>query len=92
MNQPEKMSNPLADPRLLTKNKPGNWLSDDTGTQVKNPQMIKETSAVDLFTMMLNGKLKLFDKEVKAQLTSGVIYIPKRYVGRKVILIMENEK
>lgn len=31
------------------------------------------------------------NKEVKAQKKSGVIYLPMKYIGKKVIILIENE-
>ncbi len=45
---------------------------------------------INLIVEILNGKLSIESKEVKAQKKSGVIYIPKRYVNKRVILIMES--
>jgi putative transposon-encoded protein len=31
-------------------------------------------------------------KEIKSQKKSGVIYVPIRYIGKKVIIIIKNDK
>ena len=41
---------------------------------------------------VLKGECHLILKEVKAQKFSGVIYIPKRYIGKKVMVIIKNEE
>ena len=45
----------------------------------------------DILEECLKGKFRIFDKEVKAQKLSGVIYIPKKYINRRVIIILAAE-
>lgn len=46
---------------------------------------------VDVLRGILRGFFSIETKEVKAQKASGVIYVPKKFIGKKVILILENE-
>jgi len=50
------------------------------------------TSIEGMFSAMLDGKFELILKEVKKQKKSGVIYIPMKYIGKKIILIVKNEE
>lgn len=41
--------------------------------------------------MQFEGDFEIETKEVKAQKKSGVIYLPMKYIGKKVIILIENE-
>lgn len=41
--------------------------------------------------IQFDGDLKIETKEVRAQKKSGVIYLPMKYIGKKVTIIIENE-
>ncbi len=40
---------------------------------------------------LLNGDFGIEVKEVRRQEKSGVIYVPKSYIGKKVVLVFKNE-
>ena len=40
---------------------------------------------------MFKGELELVSKEVKAQKKSGVIYVPMKYIGKNILIIIKNE-
>ena len=42
-----------------------------------------------VFNAVLEGRINIQTKEVKAQKKSGVIYVPMKYIGRRVILIFK---
>lgn len=40
---------------------------------------------------LLQGEIIVDRKLIKAQKTSGVIYVPKKFVGKEVLIIIQNE-
>jgi hypothetical protein len=44
----------------------------------------------ELLKMLDDGKISFIVKEIKAQKKSGVIYVPMKSIGKKVILIFLN--
>jgi putative transposon-encoded protein len=40
---------------------------------------------------LLQGDIKIDRKIIKAQKTSGVIYLPKKFVGKEALVIIQNE-
>ena len=54
-------------------------------------RMIKENSSLDvvkLISLIIEGKISFFSKEVKVMKSSGAIYVPKKYEGRKALVIL----
>ena len=41
--------------------------------------------------LLKSNKVTPFFKEVKAQKLGGVIYLPKKFVGKRVLIVVENE-
>jgi len=42
-----------------------------------------------LYFLLVKTGFKSMIKEIKAQKVSGVIYVPKKYVGKRVIVIIQ---
>jgi len=40
---------------------------------------------------LLNKNIEIIHKQVKSQKCSSVIYLPKKYKGKNVIILIENE-
>ncbi len=40
---------------------------------------------------VIEGKKEIYRKKVRKQVMSGVIYIPKKNIGKKVVVIVFNE-
>lgn len=45
----------------------------------------------EFLSNLISGKSKIIFKEVKKNPCSGVIYVPKDYIGRKVSVIILDE-
>jgi putative transposon-encoded protein len=45
-----------------------------------------------IISKTVTGKLLFFQKVVRVGGTSGQIYVPDRYIGRKCIVVILNEK
>jgi len=46
---------------------------------------------MEFFEKLLNNKIKVIESEVKSHGSSGAIYVPKKYIKKKVIVILKNE-
>ncbi len=46
---------------------------------------------IDLLKDILNGSIKVFQKEVKKYTTSGAIFVHKKHIGKKVIILIEDD-
>lgn len=52
----------------------------------------RDITLVEFITYLQKNKLNVVTKVVKSQKASGVIYVPARYKGKRVILIVQDEK
>ena len=46
----------------------------------------------DLSKDIIEGRKEIFRKKVGKQVMSGVIYVPKEHIGKKVVVIVINEE
>ena len=45
----------------------------------------------DILKKILEGEIEVINKEIKSQKFSSVIYLPKKYKGKKAIIIIKDE-
>jgi len=51
----------------------------------------KEISFLDFINYLKAHKIEILEKEIKAQKVSGAIYVNKKFIGKKVIVLINNE-
>ena len=51
----------------------------------------KEISFLDFINYLRAHKIEILEKEIKAQKVSGAIYINKKYIGKKAIVLINTE-
>ena len=52
---------------------------------------VKEISFIDLIELLRKEKIEIIIKEIKKQKVSGAIYVNQKHIGKKVIVIINNE-